>query len=801
MDPHPDFATSSLTFSVANLEALHTYQLALIPFMPRSEPQLIDKARQLFRDRRRDALRTKEEGLGEKLWELKRLKHLRETVAGGAQVGLGNRVKDSESVVEEMRKKMQSLEKENQVLKTELEEKNRAVAQAEEESKSRKAGKWNVWVRPDLEKVGPSTSSQRIPSAINHSDSFYEPHDLYLPMGAPNLLEAALLTQEDFEIQTPPSQSTSLPKRKPESPRYPGPFFSQIERVQSAFAPQALKNQIYSISINNLPSKLITPLLILHYLRSREFTDFPRPLAISRSQSGNIWVAFRSAELAENARKLLDGQVLPGFHEISPVCKIVVESKPGIVHPYKWHQLSDEVRESWDLSKQLPGEMGNWVSKTEAPSSLSVAIVSEDYDRERRRILGLPSVEEAEEELRQKREEDDELQLEMIIRLEWEKVERDLLAVDSVPWNKVFSALLSAMARSTSSSSRPSTSRSQLSQPTAAFSQEGFSDDEGDIVAREEDSEEDEWEQERSKPSSSSKGFEQDKEEYSESDEEDEEDGMALYESDQGEVIDEDDENEEEAINNQLASIPFTSLLKAQKQLSKSTAHASRKGKGKAKQVEAEEEEEDGAPRKGKNGKNQNRDKNGRGKGGPEGRSNKHAPTEMSTKRPVSRARQIVETTTKKARDPRFDSLSGSVNPELFQRSYSFLSGSLEKEVETLRKTAIKARKNTQLPEEEKEKIEDSLRRMENRLVERKRKEREQAALKDWKKEEKEKRQQGKGAFYLKEAEKKKLFLKAKFDELSQDKRKLSKAMDKKRRKTSQKEKKQMPRIRPGGSG
>ncbi|GAA5969923.1 hypothetical protein JCM21900_004449, partial [Sporobolomyces salmonicolor] len=46
--------------------------------------------------------------------------------------------------------------------------------------------------------------------------------------------------------------------------------------------------------------------------------------------------------------------------------------------------------------------------------------------------------------------------------------------------------------------------------------------------------------------------------------------------------------------------------------------------------------------------------------------------------------------------------------------------------------------------------------------------------------------------------EKKKLFLKAKFDELSQDKRKLSKAMDKKRRKTSQKEKKLMPNIRPG---
>ncbi|GAA5869329.1 hypothetical protein JCM16303_000431 [Sporobolomyces ruberrimus] len=352
------------------------------------------------------------------------------------------------------------------------------------------------------------------------------------------------------------------------------------------------------------------------------------------------------------------------------------------------------------------------------------------------------------------------------------------------------------MPRKTSSSLKANP-RAQPPKSTSAFSQEGLSDDEQPFEQGE-DSEEDEWEEERHQPTAarSGSGVEE------EGSDDDEEDGMAAYESDQGDLIDDEDEDEEEAIGKQLASIPFTSLLKAQKQLSKSNAHASRKDKGKGKQIDEEEEDdEEEEPRKGKNGKSSNKVKNGRGKAGIEGRSNKHAPTEMSTKRPVSRSRQIVETTTLKARDPRFDSLSGSVNQELFNRSYSFLSGSLEKEVETLRKTAVKARKNAQVPEEEKEKIEDSLRRMENRLVERKRKEREQGAMKEWKKEEKEKRQQGKGAFYLKEAEKKKLFLKAKFDELSQDKRKLSKAMDKKRRKTSQKEKKQMPRIRPGGSG
>jgi len=75
----------------------------------------------------------------------------------------------------------------------------------------------------------------------------------------------------------------------------------------------------------------------------------------------------------------------------------------------------------------------------------------------------------------------------------------------------------------------------------------------------------------------------------------------------------------------ELASIPFTSLLKAQKQLSKSTAHASRKGKGRATASGSEEEEEEEGEGRGngKKGKNQ-KEKFGK-KRDSEGRSNKHA--------------------------------------------------------------------------------------------------------------------------------------------------------------------------------
>ncbi|TNY20443.1 hypothetical protein DMC30DRAFT_416996 [Rhodotorula diobovata] len=329
--------------------------------------------------------------------------------------------------------------------------------------------------------------------------------------------------------------------------------------------------------------------------------------------------------------------------------------------------------------------------------------------------------------------------------------------------------------------------------PASASSGEEDFDDEEDP-----DSEEDEWAAERNKAGPSrARAFEQDEDEDEDEemgqadydDDEDEEDGVAAYESDQGEVVEE-DSDPEASIGKQLAEIPFTSLLKAQKQLKKQQGKNSGKGKARADQG-APEEESVGAPRgKGKKGK-------GKGRAEQEGRSNKHAPTEMSAKRPVSRVRQVVETHTLHARDPRFDALSGSVNPQLFKQSYGFLADKQRAELDTMRKTAEQARKNRTLPQEEKDRIEEALKRMENREVTRRMKEREQEAIKSWKKEEQDKRAQGKKAFYLKESERKKLFLKAKFDELSTDKRKLHKAIDKKRKKTAQKEKKAMPNMRP----
>jgi ribosomal RNA-processing protein 36 len=123
----------------------------------------------------------------------------------------------------------------------------------------------------------------------------------------------------------------------------------------------------------------------------------------------------------------------------------------------------------------------------------------------------------------------------------------------------------------------------------------------------------------------------------------------------------------------------------------------------------------------------------------------------MSARRPVSRARQVVETQELKSRDPRFDVLSGSVNKDLFRKSYSFLAEQHQQELETMRKTAAAARKNRQLPQEEKDRIDEALRRMENREVTRKNKDLQEEAMRQWKKEEADKRKEGKKAFFLKE--------------------------------------------------
>ncbi|CAE7215624.1 unnamed protein product [Rhizoctonia solani] len=175
-------------------------------------------------------------------------------------------------------------------------------------------------------------------------------------------------------------------------------------------------------------------------------------------------------------------------------------------------------------------------------------------------------------------------------------------------------------------------------------------------------------------------------------------------------------------------------------------------------------------------------------------RSSKHAPTEITSKRPVSRHRTVVDVPVIATRDPRFTPLSGQLSQPKYSHAYSFISEIQKNEVETLRASLAKARKQ-RAPWETIESLERALKRAESAVEKAKRDEREREALAKVKKEEKEKQKTGKGAWFMKKSEKRELLLKAKFDDLaaSGGQNAVRKAIDKRKKKTAQKEKKARP--------
>ncbi|KAF9015122.1 hypothetical protein BDQ17DRAFT_18856 [Cyathus striatus] len=62
-------------------------------------------------------------------------------------------------------------------------------------------------------------------------------------------------------------------------------------------------------------------------------------------------------------------------------------------------------------------------------------------------------------------------------------------------------------------------------------------------------------------------------------------------------------------------------------------------------------------------------------------RKNKHAPTEVTSKRPVTRRRTVVEMKKVEARDPRFLPTAGEYSAAKFQQNYGFLADSHKTEL------------------------------------------------------------------------------------------------------------------------
>lgn len=262
--------------------------------------------------------------------------------------------------------------------------------------------------------------------------------------------------------------------------------------------------------------------------------------------------------------------------------------------------------------------------------------------------------------------------------------------------------------------------------------------------------------------------------------------------------VDEDDEIDYEAIEpsrprsikDDLASLSFGALLKANKALAKEEENESGSDES-ASSDSSDDEDEEPVAETSKAGETLRKPK--------EKRANKHAPMEMSSKRPVSRKRMVVEVTPIKYRDPRFGDAAGEFSADHFRKDYTFLADVRSQELETLKQNLSRAKKllassPAHLREErgrEVEKLERAVRRTESTIERSKREAFERDVLLKAKREERERRLQGKKAWYMKKADQKKMTLEAKFESMSGKEAK--KAMEKRQKKMAQKDKRSRP--------
>ncbi|KAI9158752.1 rRNA biogenesis protein RRP36 [Paramyrothecium foliicola] len=176
-------------------------------------------------------------------------------------------------------------------------------------------------------------------------------------------------------------------------------------------------------------------------------------------------------------------------------------------------------------------------------------------------------------------------------------------------------------------------------------------------------------------------------------------------------------------------------------------------------------------------------------------RSSKHAPQEVSSKKPVSRRREIIADTRRRHRDPRFDTLGGTggrVEEVKAKKAYAFLDEYRDKEMADLR-VQIKKTKDVAAKEE----LKRQLLSMESKRKARQRKEEAERLIQEHRRKEKELVAQGKQPFYLKRSEQKKQLLVDRFAGMS--KGQVDKAIERRRKKVSSKEKKElisMERVR-----
>ncbi|KAF7591287.1 rRNA biogenesis protein rrp36 [Aspergillus hancockii] len=291
-----------------------------------------------------------------------------------------------------------------------------------------------------------------------------------------------------------------------------------------------------------------------------------------------------------------------------------------------------------------------------------------------------------------------------------------------------------------------------------------------------------------------------DDEALDESDDNSDSDEHSDLENEEDEEESEDDDNgADDDVQASLSSISFGALAKAQASLGP-------KSKRKAKTVKPTEESPstssplDDIRARIREAREQKRQESGKSKDSAKfTRSSKHAPMVQSSKYAVSRKRTVIEPpSVPKSRDPRFDPTvlghNGRHDADAARKAYSFLDDYRSSELKELKERLAKT-KNAHEKEELKREIRstsDRLRAIENRR-------REDEILADHKKREKQLIREGKKSnpYYLKKSDLKKQVMLKKYENMNSKDR--AKALERRRKKITSKERKEMPMERRMG--
>ncbi|OTA92629.1 hypothetical protein M434DRAFT_396297 [Hypoxylon sp. CO27-5] len=241
----------------------------------------------------------------------------------------------------------------------------------------------------------------------------------------------------------------------------------------------------------------------------------------------------------------------------------------------------------------------------------------------------------------------------------------------------------------------------------------------------------------------------------------------------------EDNDDEVENPSAVASQISFGALAKAQASLP-----SARRGKARMSQEEDEDEEDSDSDQPDSKPKDKSRPK-------PH-RSSKHAPAEQSSKRPVSRKREVVSIHKPVARDPRFSAaVSGRpIDEDKLRKAYSFLDEYRDSEMAELR-AAIKKTKDAGAKEE----LKRALASMESKKQAQKQRDKERELLEEHRRQEKELVKQGKKPFYLKKSEQKKQLLVDRFSGLK--KKQVDRVIERRRKKLAARERRDMPMPAP----